>query len=478
MQHPPILVWLRRDLRLHDNPALFHAAATGRPIVPVFIWSPEEAGAWAPGGAHKWWFHHSLLSFRESLAACGASLVIRSGSSERELNAILATTGADAVYWNTRYEPEGKAIDAAILATLKARGISVTPFASHLLHQPDLIKTGSGLPYKVFTPFWKKIHATMEVPAQLPAPASLVASTSQPDSVPIEALDLLPQRNWADGFPSLWTPGEQAARERLTYFCDHLMVAYPKQRDIPEDDGTSQLSPYLHFGEISPRQIWQAVSEKMHDPALQEAGVCYLREIAWREFSYHLIHHFPQTAQENLRPAFDHFPWNTNADWLKRWQTGTTGYPIVDAGMRQLWHTGWMHNRVRIVVASFLTKHLRMHWQHGARWFWDTLVDGNLANNTMGWQWSAGSGADAQPFFRIFNPIAQSERFDAKGTYIKRWVPELGKLPAKYVHTPWTLPRPMQEHLGFYPGKAYPLPVVDHKTAREAALAAYQTIRK
>ncbi len=478
MHQPPVIVWIRRDLRLADNPALHNAAAQGQPVLPLFIWALEEAAPWGPGGAHKWWFHHSLQSLSNSLEARGSRLILQQGNSLQVLQTLIQSTGAKAVYWNARYEPAGKTLDASIQQALEAQGITVKSFASHLLHQPDLVKTGSGLPYKVFTPFWKKLRATLQVDTPLPAPAHLKPIDVWPQSLPLDVLDLLPKLNWADGFGSLWTPGEQAAQNRLDHFCDALLQTYPTQRDIPQDDGTSRLSPYLHFGEISPRQIWQTVTLRMAQPALQEAGECYLREIAWREFSYHLIHHFPQTPLENLRPAFDNFPWSDNAEWLTRWQKGITGYPIVDAGMRQLWHTGWMHNRVRMIVASFLTKHLRISWQHGAKWFWDTLVDGNLANNTMGWQWSAGSGADAQPFFRIFNPISQSERFDAKGVYIKRWVPEVEKLPAKYVHTPWTLPKPVQDHLGFFPGKSYPLPIVEHKAAREAALAAYQTIRK
>lgn len=476
--HPaPIVVWLRRDLRINDNPALYHAAQQECPILPVFIWAPEEETPWAPGGAHKWWLHHSLTRFSESLKSHNMRLIVRQGPSLQHLLEIVEQTGAGAVYWNTRYEPAGKRTDASIHKTLKNKGIEARTFASHLLHQPDLIKTGGGGPYKVFTPYWKKLKSTLHVPEALAEPKESLSIKNPPASLQISDLQLLPETDWAKEFPSLWTPGEETAHERLHYFVDHLMQDYAVNRDVPSEDGTSRLSPHLHFGEISPRQIWQTVSQKMSSTDYHESGECYLREIAWREFSYHLLHHFPQTTTTNLRPAFDKFEWNTDLDLLKRWQKGQTGYPIVDAGMRQLWATGWMHNRVRMIVASFLTKHLLTAWQHGASWFWDTLVDGNLANNTMGWQWSAGSGADAQPFFRIFNPITQSQKFDANGLYIKEWVPELRALPAKYIHTPWTLAAPLQHHLNFYPGKTYPLPMVDHKTARETALDAYQKIR-
>ncbi len=311
----------------------------------------------------------------------------------------------------------------------------------------------------------------------MPQPANLQSASTETPSVLVDDLNLLPSINWDAGFYDAWQPGEQAAQTRLEYFAQNILSGYPSSRDIPSVDGTSRLSPYLHFGDISPRQVWHAISASMKQADLTESGECYLREIAWREFSYHLMHHFPQTTLHNLRPAFDNFQWNDNKEWLELWQKGMTGYPIVDAGMRQLWATGWMHNRVRMIVASFLTKHLLIAWQHGAQWFWDTLVDANLANNTMGWQWSAGSGADAQPFFRIFNPITQSEKFDPKGIYIKTWVPELKDMPVKYLHTPWLLPNPIQQAISFYPGKTYPLPVVDHKAAREKALATYQLIR-
>ncbi len=479
MSKAPIIVWIRRDLRVSDNPALFNASKQECPVIPVFIWSPDEEGDWPNGSASNWWLHHSLISLQRAFNKYDANLILREGNSVEQLTQIAKATGASAVYWNTRYEPAGAEVDKNVADHLKTVGLEVRTFASHLLHQPDVVKTGSGKPYQVFTPFWKNLQRHLEVAAPFPAPATLLSTnkTTGLQSISVDELALLPAINWDADFYEAWKPGEQAAQQRLEVFVDEILPGYPTSRDIPSLDGTSRMSPHLHFGEISPRQIWHVVSKQITHPGLAEAAECYLRELAWREFSYHLTHHFPQTALQNLRPAFDEFEWHNNNEWLRRWQEGTTGYPIVDAGMRQLWTTGWMHNRVRMIVASFLTKHLLIAWQEGAKWFWDTLVDANLANNTMGWQWSAGSGADAQPYFRIFNPMTQSERFDPKGLYIKKWVPELQNLPTKYLHTPWLLPQPLQQSLGFTPGRTYPLPIVDHKEARKKALDTYQKIR-
>ena len=480
MQQAPIVVWLRNDLRISDNPALFIACQQNAPVViPLYIWAPAEQAPWAPGGAHQWWLHHSLNHLKEQLASLNLNLIVRAGESLAQLQDVIKQSGAQHVYWNDRYEPEGKSIDTYIQHVLKTQDIHVNTFASQLLHQPDLVKTGTGNPYKVFTPFWKKLWSQLKVPLAHPVPnAQAHPSTLSLESTPIDELKLLPTLNWADQFNTLWTPGEKHAQRRLSLFITDILLEYPEGRNIPSEDLTSRLSPYLHFGEISPRQVWNGVMAgiKQHIH-IKEAGECYLREIGWREFSYHLLHHFPHTTTQNLKTAFDAFAWSNNPDMLKRWQRGQTGYPIVDAGMRQLWATGWMHNRVRMIVASFLTKHLLISWQEGAKWFWDTLVDGNLANNTMGWQWSAGSGADAQPFFRIFNPITQSQRFDAQGRYIKKWVPELNALPAKHIHEPWLLPAALQQSLNFKPGITYPLPIVDHKEARNKALTTYDAIR-
>ncbi len=477
MPEAPVILWIRRDLRLTDHPA-FHAAAQHNvPIYPIFIWSPDEEGDWAPGGAHQWWLHHALETFGASLKKLGLPLILRKGQSLEEIKRLCSETGAGAVYWNARYEPSGQEIDAQVLEVLSESGIAVKTFEGQLLHNPDAIQTGSGKPYQVFTPFWKKLQEEMHVDPPLPAPqlSKQHVPDNPPSTLPLEALNLLPSIDWAAGLRATWTPGEAQAKKRLQLFIDQSLESYPTQRDYPYDDGTSLMSPYLHNGEISPRTVWHTVLEK--GASAPDASRSYLREIAWREFSYHLIHHFPLTPSKNLKSKFDAFPWANNALSLQQWQKGETGYPIVDAGMRQLWHTGWMHNRVRMIAASFLTKHLLLPWQEGARWFWDTLVDGNLANNTMGWQWSAGSGADAQPFFRIFNPITQGARFDPKGVYVRKWVPELQKVPDKFIHSPWTTPPEVLRHLGITLGETYPMPIVDHKGARARALSAYEKIR-
>ena len=474
MLERPIIVWIRRDLRIADNPALYHAAQTHTPVLPVFIWSPEEESPWEMGGAQKWWLHHSLIRFKESLLALKTPLVIKRGPSAPALITLANEAGVHKVVWNKAYEPEERQRDQNVAEALQASGIEVVQCESHLLHDPDVIRTGKGDPYKVYTPFWRKIRAQLEVIPPLPEP-DLAQSDLSIDSLQVEDLGLLPKINWAHGISEAWKPGEKHALDRLNIFKASSVGKYARQRDTPKLDGTSRLSPHLHFGEISPRTLWHGIAST---PQINDQHETYLKQLIWREFSYHLIYHFPETTTSNLRQTFDRFPWSTNSDMLGRWQKGETGYPIVDAGMRQLWHTGWMHNRVRMIVASFLTKHLLIHWIEGARWFWDTLVDANLANNTMGWQWSAGSGADAQPFFRIFNPINQSKKFDSEGHYIKQWVPELRYVSSSKIHEPWLLSQSEQGSAQLRMGSTYPMPVVDHKEARERALEAYKSVSK
>lgn len=461
----PIIVWFRRDLRLADNPALGAALASGRSVIPLYISAPNEEGAWSPGSASRWWLHHSLLSLDLSLKKLGSRLIIRHGSSSLAvLQSVMRETGATEVYWNRLYEPEVIARDKTIKAALSAQS-----FNANLLHEPWTIKTQTGKPYQVFTPFWRACQLVGEPERPVPAPSKLPTIGKLP-SDDLQRLELLPKLDWANGFSEHWTPGESGALKLLTKF---EVENYSTDRDFPDRDGTSRLSPHLHFGEISPRQIWRVIRDtKRSNPAP------YLRQLIWREFAYHLLFHFPRTPIEPLRGEFAAFPWSRNPERLKLWQKGQTGFPIVDAGMRELWATGWMHNRVRMIVASFLVKDFTLSWQEGAAWFWDTLVDADLANNTLGWQWSAGCGADAAPYFRVFNPMLQGAKFDPEGLYVKRWIPELAALDTKWIHSPFMAPADALRTAGVTLGKNYPHPVVDHARAREDALLAYAHIKR
>lgn len=476
----PTLVWFRLDLRLADNPALVAAASRGAPLVPVFIWSPEEENPWAPGAASRWWLHHSLFLLNEALRTRGSRLILRRGPALSALRALLKETGAGAVVWNRRYEPATLARDTRIRAALEAQGIEALSFNSALLFEPWTQKTSAGGPFQVFTPFWKACLAAPE-PADPPAaPRKLVAPSKWPKSVALERLELVSRNDAAARLRAAWKPGEAAAAAQLERFSRKALHGYPAGRDVPGRDATSRLSPHLHFGEIGPRQIWRAVKKAARggDRSASEAALSYLRQLGWREFAHHLLFHFPHTPEQPLRREFARFEWPGSKTALRAWQCGRTGYPLVDAGMRELQSTGWMHNRVRMVVASFLVKDLLLPWQAGAKWFWDMLVDADLANNTLGWQWSAGCGADAAPFFRIFNPVKQGENFDVAGEYIRRWVPELARLPAKWIHKPWQAPAEILRKARIVMGKTYPRPVVDHGEARRHALAAYAMIRK
>lgn len=476
----PTLVWFRQDLRLHDHPALHHAVQQGDVVLPVYIHAPEEEKPWEPGGATKWWLHHSLASLDASLRAKGSQLVLREGSSLEELEKLIAEAGISRVVWNRRYEPAIIKRDEKIKAALKERGIAVESFNGSLLHEPWEVRTKEGKPYQVYTPMWKAYQAQAEPRQPIPVPKELPAPVKWPRSIELEKLKLLPTIMWDAGFYDAWKPGETAALQRLKHFSKQSAGEYKNQRDLPGIDGTSRLSPCLHFGEVSPNQIWHTIQQMRQadgSPHVLEQSEVYLKEVAWREFAYHLLFNFPHTPKEPLRAEFAKFPWKEDSTKLKAWQRGQTGYPIVDAGMRQLWATGWMHNRIRMVVASFLVKHLLIPWQRGAEWFWDTLVDADLASNTLGWQWTAGCGADAAPYFRVFNPMQQGERFDANGAYVRRWVPELAALPDKYLHSPWTAPAMVLAEAKVVLGKTYPRPIVDHAEARNGALAAYEAMR-
>ncbi|MGD9788357.1 MAG: deoxyribodipyrimidine photo-lyase [Sulfuricellaceae bacterium] len=427
---------------------------------------------WRPwGGASRWWLHHSLGALERSLAACGSRLLLRRGPAVEVLPALVRETGAAAVYWNRTFLPDLDAVDGAVAAALKGVGVGSRRYGTGLLHTPETLRTRNGRPYQVFTPFWNALRQQqLDLPAD--APSRLPAPSAWPRGETLAEWGLLPAKpDWAGGLRESWFPGEASARARLASFLDEDMAAYGAGRDFPAEAGSSRLSPHLAWGELSPRQAWQA--------AVGRAGAePFLRELAWREFSYHLLHHFPFLPERPLRGEFAAFPWRDDPASLAVWRQGRTGYPLVDAGMRQLWQTGWMHNRVRMVAASFLVKHLLLPWQAGERWFRDTLVDADPASNAANWQWVAGCGADAAPFFRIFNPVLQGEKFDPAGRYVRRWLPELAALPDEFVHRPWEAPPDVLAKADVLLGDTYPNPLVDHAAARQRALAAFTEMRK
>jgi deoxyribodipyrimidine photo-lyase len=482
MSTPITIVWFRQDLRIADQPALRRAVDRGE-VIPVYIWAPDEEGDWRPGGASRWWLHHSLASLDQQLRACGTKLVLRRGPTQQALDELIAATGATAVYWNRRYEPAAIERDKQVKASLLSRGILAESFNGSLLHEPWTIATKQSEPYQVFTPFWKACLAADASREVLPAPREIPSPLKLPRSLPLDELELLPRISWDAGFYEAWDVGSSAAEGRLRRFVSERIADYHEDRDRVDIDGSSRLSPHLHFGEISPRQVWRAVekdsghSTSRSQPFGKGAEV-FLKELGWREFAYHLLYHFPATTNEPLRQQFRSFPWRRSEVDLRAWQRGETGYPIVDAAMRQLWATGYLPNRTRMIVASFLTKDLRLPWLKGAEWFWDTLVDADLANNTLGWQWTAGCGADAAPYFRVFNPVLQAEKADPQGDYIRRWVPELAKLPTKWIREPWQAPAETLAAAGVELGRNYPRPMVDHHEARDAALAAYERIKR
>lgn len=473
------LVWFRRDLRVHDNPALRAALAAGGAVLAVYLHAPEEEGGWAPGAASRWWLHRSLEALGRELAARGARLVIRRGPSLAALRELAAEVGAGAVHWNRLYEPASVARDKQVKQGLRDAGLHAESHAAALLHEPWLLKTQAGDPYRVFTPFWNAFQKQVTPGAPLAAPERMPTPVRQPESLPLAALGLQPEVRWDAGLAEHWQPGEEGALRRLRDFTASALGSYRSDRDRPALPGVSRLSPHLHFGELSPRQAWTAVARCLAEARVAQGAEAWLRELGWREFAHHVLFHFPHTSDAPLHPRFARFPWRPrHQPLLRAWQRGRTGFPIVDAGLRELWHTGFMHNRVRMIAASLLVKNLRVPWQAGARWFWDTLVDADLANNSMGWQWTAGCGADAAPYFRIFNPVLQGQRFDPEAVYVKRWVPELAALPAAWAHQPWRTPAAVQAASGFRPGVDYPSPLVDLATSRDEALEALQRIGK
>jgi deoxyribodipyrimidine photo-lyase len=466
----PTLVWFRKDLRLADNVALAAAVEVGGPIIPIFVWSEKEYGDWSPGAASRWWLHQALKSLSEQWNVKGGQLILREGDSIEVLRALIRETGAIRVLWNRRYEPPLRELDIGIKRALREDGVEVESFNSSLLNEPHTASTGSGQPYKVYTPYWNKVKDREIEPLAESAPRTYLFPDQFPSSVSLQALKLLPEIAWDSGFYDRWDVSEAGAMKRLSDFLAGPVDQYATDRDRPDYEGTSSLSPYLQWGQIGPRQIVHQLKAKCD--LTQKGPLTYLKEVYWREFAYNVLYHFPQTPDQPLRPEYADFPWEHDASTLKAWQTGHTGYPIVDAGMRQLWATGWMHNRVRMIVSSLLVKHLLHNWQEGAKWFWDTLVDADLASNTLGWQWSGGCGADAAPYFRVFNPIIQGQKFDPEGDYVRRWVPEIRKLPSTFIHTPWEAPEGILQYAGIELGHDYPRPIIDHKKGRDRALAA------
>lgn len=468
---PATVVWFRRDLRFADNPALAAAIAAGGPVIPVYIHAPEEAGAWAPGAASNWWLHQSLGSLAEAWRELGGKLVLRSGPSLQNLREIIASSGARRVYWNRRYELPLRKADDGIRCSLERDGIEVKNFNASLLVEPDAVCTGGGSPYRVYTPFWKNVHERDPGKAVEPDLKALRMPTGFPLSTPLEKLGLLPKIPWYRSFYPHWTVSAAEGLRRLDRFLASDVERYHVDRDRPDIPGTSMLSPYLSWGQISPRQIMDRLHARCDLRARGPA--VYMKEIYWREFAYHILYHYPNTPDQPLRTEFSRFPWQRDEATLHAWQRGRTGYPIVDAGMRQLWQCGWMHNRVRMIVSSLLVKHLLHSWKCGAKWFWDTLVDADLASNTLGWQWSGGCGADAAPYFRIFNPIIQGKKFDPEGDFVRRFVPELAKLDTEWIHTPWEAPPSVLRDAGIRQGVDYPEPLIEHSKGRQRALEAF-----
>lgn len=473
------IVWLRQDLRLSDNPALYEAVNTKNPIIPIYIFDDTAPMQWQIGGAQRWWLHHSLTHLSEQFAKKGVQLILRHGDPKKILPEIIKTTQANSIYWNRCYEPSARQLELTLQNELAKLDVEVKTFSGSLLFEPNTIKNQQGNYYKVFTAFWNACLASHEPTLPLSIPKFSANTHIQIKCDQLNDWGLLPTKpNWAKNWETLWSVGEVAAHKKLKAFFENKLAHYADARDIPKIDGTSLLSPHLHFGEISPKQIWHAIKQNlMHSNKSHRHIERFQAEIGWREFSYYLLFHFPQLPKHPFQQKFAAFPWRYNKRDLLAWQRGETGYPIVDAGMRQLWQTGWMHNRVRMIVASFLTKDLLIPWQQGEAWFWDTLLDADLANNSASWQWVAGCGADAAPYFRIFNPVLQGKKFDSEGDYVRHWIPELKKLPKKFIHQPWEASAEVLQSANIQLGKDYPHPIIDHDIARKSALEIFKELK-
>lgn len=477
-QSAPAIVWFREDLRLSDNPALHAAVSSGRPLVLLYILDEQTKGLRPLGGASKWWLDKSLRALAADIKQAGAQLTLRSGQSADVLDTVIEETGAETIFWNRRYDQPERDLDAAIKEDLTQRGLDVSSHNARLLNEPWQVETNAGGYYKVFTPYWRAARNNFVARDTYGRHKTLSGPKHESES--LDDWGLHPSNpDWSTGFDD-WTPGEDGAIARLTDFLDGPINGYKEDRNRPDlDMSTSGLSPHLRFGEIGPLQIWRAVHAGMEAGTIPEKdGHTFLSEIGWREFSHTLLFYNPALASENYNDSFEFMPWRKDKNAFDAWTKGQTGYPMVDAGMRQLWQTGWMHNRVRMIVASFLTKHLLLPWQDGEAWFWDTLVDADPANNAASWQWTAGSGADAAPYFRVFNPISQGSKFDETGDYVRRFCPELKDLPDKYLHAPWEASEEILNKSGIQLGKTYPKPIVDHSGARQRALDAYDTLKE
>jgi len=478
-----VIVWFRDDLRINDNPALLAAIETGLPVLALYILDEANEGIRPLGRASKWWLHHSLASLTENLADHGIDLALLKGAASTLIAELATKLQPSAIFWNRRYGKAERDIDSKIKADCLASGVDAKSFNGALLYEPWEVTTKTGDPMKVFTPFWRAAQALMAPALPQPLPTKKISAFKPPsslNSLSLEDLSLLPKRDWAKQFPETWSPGEQGAQEKLDNFFESAFSGYAEGRNRPDYRSTSLLAPHLRFGEISIRDVFQRAGEAAHlNPKISDADLRSFRsELGWREFSNHLLFHNPALASENYNRTFDAFPWADNAPALHAWQRGLTGYPIVDAGMRELWQTGFMHNRVRMIVASFLIKHLLIDWRFGENWFWDTLLDADPANNAASWQWVAGSGADAAPYYRIFNPMLQGEKFDPDGTYVRKYVPELAALRAPAIHTPWLASPADLRAANVSLGKTYPLPIVDHAAARERALGAFKALKQ
>jgi len=463
--------WFRQDLRLSDNPALYEASAYDS-VLPIYILDDDNAGDYAMGGASRWWLHQSLASLNASL---GGRLSIYSGNPMDILEDIISRFNVKAVFWNRCYEPWRMHRDALIKKQLTTKDIEANSLNGSLLWEPWTIKKGDGTPYKVFTPFYRKGCLGSVPPRKpLPAPEKTHYLKDKQGCVELGTLKLLPDIHWNSELEPHWQVGEAGAYDRFQQFLDEGLFHYKDGRNFPSRQHVSRISPYLHFGEISANQLWYEVKGIGDDQHIEH----FCSELGWREFSYSQLYHNPDLPTKNLQPKFDAFPWQQDSDLLRAWQTGQTGVPMVDAGMRELWQTGYMHNRVRMIVGSFLVKNLRLHWHHGERWFWDTLIDADLANNSASWQWIAGCGADAAPYFRIFNPVTQGQKFDPEGDYIRKYIPEIASLPNKNLFSPWEAPEPLLNENGIRLGSTYPKPIVDLKQSRNAALEAFKSLKQ